>query len=141
MKQLKSLIAAAALASLCAPALAQDEPEEARTSYSITLVRFADDAGARWLELMNDHYIPARQAASLPAPTIHWMMDGAWDLMVVNEMPNGLGALDSHNPPGVVAFREAMLAQAGSEEAVTALNTEMDGLVEASQRYYSHTHP
>jgi hypothetical protein len=141
MNRFKYLVAATALASLSAPILAQDEPEEVRTSYQVSFVRFADDAGARWLELMNDHFIPARQAASLPVPTVHWMMDGAWDLMLVTEMPNGLGALDSHNPPAVVAYREALLAQEGSEEAVTALNTEMDGLVEAGQRFYSHTHP
>ena len=77
----------------------------------------------------------------MPDPTVHWVMDGGWDLMVVTELPGGLGTLDSHNPAGAVAFREAMLAQEGTEEAVTALNTEMDGLVADRQRYFTHTHP
>ncbi len=141
MNRFKTILAATALSSLAAPVLAQDEPEEARTSFQVTFVKFSGGAGERWLELMNDHFIPARQAAALPVPTVHWMMDGPWDLMVVTEMPDGMAALDSHNPRARVAYDAAILAQEGSEEAVTALNEEMDGLVDDSQRYLSHTHP
>lgn len=141
MNRFKYVLAATALASLTAPALAQDEPEEARTSYQVTFVKFTDGAGERWLEIMNDHFIPARQAAALPAPTVHWMMDGPWDLMVVTQLPDGLAALDSHNPRARVSYDAAILAQEGSEEAVTALDEELAGLVDDSQRYYTHTHP
>jgi len=141
MNRFKYALAAAALFSLAAPSLAQDEPEEARTSYQVTFVKFADGAAERWQEINNDHFMPARQAAALPAPTVHWMMDGPWDLMVVTEMPDGLAALDSHNPQGRVRYDAAILAQEGSEEAVTALQEEMQGLIDDSQRYFTHTHP
>lgn len=141
MNRFKCAFAATALANLVAPAVAQDEPEEVRTSYQVTFLKFADGAGERWLEIMNDHFMPARQAAALPAPTVHWMMDGPWDLLVVTEMPDGLAALDSHNPQARVRYDAAILAQEGSEEAVTALNEEMQDLVDDSQRYYTHTHP
>jgi hypothetical protein len=141
MNRFKYALAATALASLAAPAMAQDEPEEARTSYQVTFMKFADGAGERWLEIMNDHFVPARQAAGLPVPTVHWMMDGPWDLLVVTELPDGMAALDSHNPEARVRYDAAILAQEGSDEAVTALTEEMQGLIADSQRYYTHTHP
>jgi len=133
--------AAAALAFLAIPAAAQDEPEEARTSYQITYVKFAPGADERWLEIMTEHTAPARAAAQLPPTQIHWLANGPWDVILVTEMPDGMAALDTHNPRAGAAYAAALLRREGSEAAVAALNAEMDALVADSDRVFTHTHP
>lgn len=138
---LKSTVAALSIAALSVPALAQDEPEEARTTYQITFLKFAPGADERWNEMMEKYYAPTAKAAGLPATEVHWMMDGEWDIMLVRQMPRGLTALDSHNPPERTAFETAFLRTAGSEDAAKKLNEENDKLVVDSMRFYTHTHP
>jgi hypothetical protein len=138
----KHLAVAAAIACISLPAGAQNaEPEEARTTYQITYVNLAPGADERWMEILSDHTNPARQAAGLPLPTVHWLVGGPWQLMLVTEMPDGMAALDSHNPRVAAAYRAALLQREGSEAAADALDKEMDGLVEDSERLFSHTHP
>lgn len=138
---IKSTLAALSIACLSVPALAQSEPEEARTTYQVTFLKFAPGASDRWTEMMEKTYAPAAEAAGQPATEVHWLMDGEWDIMLIRPMPAGLTALDSHNPPGRVAFEKAMLMIAGSEDAMKKLNAENDKLIANSQRFYSHTHP
>jgi len=141
MAHLKLIAAAAALACLAVPATAQDEPEEPRTTYQITYLKLKPGSDERWLEMMNEHVLPVDRAAGLPEPVIHLPMSGPWDLIILREVPGGMAELDSHNPPSRVAFRDAFLAHAGSEEAAEKLNEEMDGLIADSQRLFTHTHP
>jgi hypothetical protein len=61
--------------------------------------------------------------------------------MVVTRMPNGMAALDSHNPPASVSYQAALRQREGSQEAVDALGKEMDALVQNSDRFFTHTHP
>jgi hypothetical protein len=139
---IKNAALAAAMAFVAVPAVAQNaEPEEPRTTYQITLVNLADGADDRWQEIMTEHTIPARQAAGLSPPTVHWLMAGPWQLMIITEMPDGLAALDAHTSRAGAAFQAALRQQMGSEAAVDALNEELDRLVEDSQRTFSHTHP
>jgi hypothetical protein len=139
---IKHVAAAAALMLLAIPAFAQDaEPEEPRTTYQISFIKLADGADDRWMEILNEHSNPAREAAGLPLSTVHWLVNGRWDLMVVTRMPDGMGQLDAHAPRTGVAFQNALRTRMGSQEAVDALNKEIDGLVEDSDRMFSHTHP
>jgi hypothetical protein len=138
----KRFTIAASLVCLTIPAMAQNaEPEEARTTYQVTFLKLAPDAESRWLEIQNDHFSPAREAAGLPQPAIHYLANGPWDLMVVTRMPNGMAALDSHNPAASVAYQAALRQREGSQEAVDALGKEMDALVQNSDRFFTHTHP
>jgi len=134
-------IALATMTGLTAPAAAQDEPEEPRTTYQVTYLKFAPGADERWNEMMEENFKPARKAAGLPEAQIHWLMDGPWDIMMVTRMPRGLAALDTHASPERSAFEKALLAQAGSEDAVTKLNAEYEKLIAENMRVFSHTHP
>lgn len=141
IQHFKFAIAAAALACLPAPSIAQEEPEEPRTTYQVTYLKFAPGAAERWNEMMTENFIPARKAAGLPGTQVHWLMDGPWDIMLVTRMPRGLAVLDAHASPERTAFENALLAQAGSEAAVKAINDEADKLIAESMRVFSHTHP
>jgi hypothetical protein len=91
-----SSIAAASVAFTAAPVTAQDEPEEARTTYTVEFLRFAPDKAETWTEMREKYWVPAAKAAGLPVPTVHWMMDGEWDLMVIREIPRGMASFDRH---------------------------------------------
>jgi hypothetical protein len=137
----KSTIAALSVACLSVPALAQGEPEEARTTYQVTFLKFAPGADDRWTEMMDKYYIPTAAAAGERATQVHWLMDGEWDIMLVREMPRGMAMIDSHNPPERTAYEKAFLKTAGSEAMAKKLNEESDQLIASSMRFYTHTHP
>lgn len=140
-RKFTSTIAALLIAGLAGPALAQAEPEEARTTYQVTFLKFAPGADDRWSEILDKNYAPARKAAGLPQTQVHWMMDGQWDIMLVTLLPRGMATIDAHNPPERGAVRKALVAQLGSEAAATALDAENDKLIANSMRVYTHTHP
>lgn len=134
-------IAAASLAFAAVPAVAQSPTEEARTTYRITFIKLKPGADDRWTELSEKYYGPATDAAKLKRPTVHWLVSGPWDLMLVQEMPRGMAALDRHEGPERTAMRQAMAKIAGSEEAAKKIRDESDTLVAESSIAFSHTHP
>ena len=139
-----SLALAAACALAVAPAtmaFAQDAPEEARTTYQITFLKFAPGASERWNEMQTKYYEPAAKAAGLPQTQVHWLMDGEWDIMLVRQMRRGMAAIDAHTGPERKAFEASFQTIAGSEDAAKKLNEESDRLIAGSSRFYSHTHP
>lgn len=133
-------LAATSMAFTAAPIMAQDE-EEARTTYRIEYIDLADGAGDRWTELGEKYFGPATDEAGLKRPTIHWLMTGRWDVMMIFEMPGGMAMLDTHNPPERRAFRDAFIKIAGSEEEARKIWEEDAKLVKDSMTTYSHTHP
>ena len=134
-------IAAASLAMTAVPAFAQDETEEARTTYMIEFLRFAPDKEDKWNEMNEKYWNPAAEAAGLPVPTVHWLVDGEWNLMVVRELPRGLASFDTHASPERDRWREEYHKLVGGEEAAKAMHEENGQLIEASKRIFSHTHP
>lgn len=140
-KTIAASIAATALAFTAVPAMAQDEPEEPRTTYSIEFLRFAPGKDGKWTEMQEKYFAPAAEAAGLPAATVHWLVDGQWDLMVVREMPRGMSMLDTHASPERMAWRDAYWELAGGEEAAKKMEEEAGTLIESSMQFYSHTHP
>ena len=140
IRTIKALAALGAVGLLASPAIAQQE-EEARTTYEVRFLDLAPGADNEWAEMLEKHYAPARAAAGLPPVQVHWLVTGPWDIMLLLEMPDGMASMDTHNPASGAAFRKALLAQEGSEEAVRALNEKSRKLVERVQSYYSHTHP
>jgi hypothetical protein len=73
---LKSTIVALSVACLSVPALAQNEPEEPRTTYEVTFLKCAPGADERWGEMMEKYYAPTAKAAGQSATQVHWLVDG-----------------------------------------------------------------
>src|SRR3546814_469492 len=97
--------AAASMAFLAVPATAQ-EAEEPRTTYRIEYLKLKPGMEQRWIEMGEKYYGPATEAAGQKHPTIHWLMSGPWDIMMVFELPRGMAMLDSHNSPERTARSE-----------------------------------
>lgn len=139
-KTIATAFAASTLAFAALPASAQDE-EPPRTTYSITFLKFDAGGADKWAEMNDKYWAPANAKAGLPAQTVHWMIDGEYDLMVVREIPRGMAAFDTHTSPERKAWYAAYVEIAGGEEAAKKLDAENQGLVKASKRFFSHTHP
>jgi hypothetical protein len=142
MTYLKTALAVSALVCVAQPAFAQEEPEQPRTTWRIQMIDLKDDAGTKWEDLIMERVIPAYRAAGLPEPQLHWTMaNGDYDYVVIGQMPGGMGTFDHHQPAARVALNNALVASLGSEEAVEAMFTELDGYVEDVQTVFTHTHP
>lgn len=138
----KTLAASVALMFIATPALAQDEPEEPRTTYTVTMLKFADGADDRWNEIMTEYVIPAQEAAGQTPDVVHWvMLNPDYDIIVVSELSGGMATFDSHMDPERAAFMASLTEIVGGEEALETLGEEWDGLVEEQVTYYTHTHP
>ena len=135
-------IAAATLAFTALPAMAQDEAEPPRTTYSINFLKFATNEDAdKWSELNDKYWAPAAEAAGLPAQTVHWMLDGEYQLMVIRPLPGGMASFDTHGSPERKAWLDAYTKIAGGEAARDKLEEDNKGLVIDGKRFFSHTHP
>jgi hypothetical protein len=141
IRKISAAIAAISFAFATLPAAAQTEPEEARTTYRIVLLKLKPGKDERWSELSEKYYVPARDAAKVKQPKVFWLVTGSWDLMLIQEMPRGLATLDQHESPERAAMRQALVKIAGSEDAAKKINVESDSLVAESSTTYSHTHP
>jgi len=139
-KTIATTLAATTLAFAALPASAQDA-EQPRTTYSITFLKFEGDGADKWAELNDKYWAPAAEKAGLPPQTVHWMIDGEYDLMVVREIPRGMASFDTHASPERKAWHDAYVEIVGGEEAVEKLEAENEGLVKDSKRFFSHTHP
>lgn len=141
-KSVTTLATSAVLAFAAIPAMAQQEPEEPRTTYAVNMIKFADGADDRWTEIMEDYVNPANAAAGQSPDVVHWIMaNPAYDVIVVSEMEAGMASFDAHYNPHRAAFFAAMTEIVGGAAAMEALGEEMDGLVESQVTYFTHTHP
>lgn len=139
-KLTKTLIASAALALTATPAIAQEE--EARTTYEVTMIAFADGGEDRWAEIFETYVVPAHEAAGQTPPVVHWIMMGSeHDVMVLNYRPMGMAAFDTHANPGREAFMAALMGIVGGEEELAALGAEYGTLIESETSLWTHTHP
>ena len=134
-------VAAASLVTFAAPAIAQDTPEEARTTYELRFLDLAPGAEGRYLELVEKYYFPARAAAGLEPVNIHFLMTGEYDILLPMVMPRGMSMFDAHSNPEGAAFNTAFVELAGGEEEAQKIRDEMSTLVRRVRSVYSHTHP
>jgi hypothetical protein len=141
IRKISAAIAAASFMLATLPAAAQSEPEQPRTTYRIIYLKLKPGADDRWTELSEKYYGPAQDEAKVKRPTIHWLVTGPWDLMLIQEMPRGLATMDKHETPERTAMRKAMAKVAGGEEAAKKIFDESDALVAESSITLSHTHP
>ena len=143
--KVKGLFAALAFSTcsvgISIPTAAQ-EAEEARTTYSITYLKFAPGADQdRFVEMRDTYIDPTRAAVGMTPAMVHWMNSGDWDLMIVTEMPDGLASLDMHASDRNRAYRARAIEMAGSEEAFETMSKEYNMLFSDWSQAYSHTHP
>ncbi|MCB2065479.1 MAG: hypothetical protein KDE15_02430 [Erythrobacter sp.] len=143
MRLFTTILATTTLALASVPALAQQEPEEPRTTYAVSTFQFEDDADQeRWLEIVDTYINPARVAAGMAPETVHWVMvNPDVDIMIVAEMPDGMGGFDHHMTPTRAAFVAALTNLVGGEEQLAAMRAEMDGMTKNWHVMYTHTHP
>jgi hypothetical protein len=141
IRKISAAIAAASFMLATLPAAAQSESEQPRTTYRIIYLKLKPGADDRWTELSEKYYGPAQDEAKVKRPTIHWLVTGPWDLMLIQEMPRGLATMDKHETPERTAMRKAMAKVAGGEEAAKKIFDESDALVAESSITLSHTHP
>ena len=95
LKKITFIACAAAMSLAALPAAAQ-EAEEPRTTYAVTMLKFADGADEeRWLEVMTNYVNPAREASGAAPQSIHWvMMNPDYDIITVADM-NATNASDT----------------------------------------------
>ncbi len=134
-------IAAASLMLVAAPTIAQEEPEQARTTYELRFIDLSPGSEGAFLERLDKYFNPAREAAGMQPAQVHFLHNGDYDLLLVLDMPGGMGTFDTHAPATGLAFRAALLELAGSEEALEKLNKDGSDLVSKTKSIYSHTHP
>lgn len=133
--------AAASLVAFAPAAMAQDTPDEARTTYELRFLDLAPGAEGRYLELVENYYFPARAAAGLEPVSIHFLMTGDYDILLPMVMPRGMSMFDNHANPEGIAFNAAFEEIAGGEEEADKIREEMSTLVRGVKSVYSHTHP
>ena len=140
IKKLAIGLAAASLSLAATPAFAQDE-EEARTTYRIELINFSQGGAAEWNDAMDKYVNPARKELGFPDQTVHWLMAGEWEVMIITEMPNGLAVLDKHAAGRFEALNAKIVEMIGSEEEAKAMREKIDSKIVGNMVTYSHTHP
>ncbi len=90
--------------------------------------------------IINDHFAPAAAAAGLPGPVAIHFQSGAWDAAYHWRLENGLADLEWLRSPSTVAFRAALAAQEGSEEAADEIRDRYDSLIARTSRVIGHRH-
>lgn len=133
-------LAAVSMAFVAIPANAQEQ-EAPRTTYRVEYIKLKDGSGQRWDELGQKYFGPAADAAGLERPTVHWLMAGPWDIMMIFKLPRGLASLDTHANPEREAWYKEFVKIAGSEEAAKKITSEVEEIEVNSVQTFSHTHP
>ena len=71
-------------------------------------------------------------AAQTQSPIVYWFETGKYDMVVTWELEEGPADLEWSWSPDVVKWREAFVAQEGSEEAAQKLEDEYTSLIASS---------
>ena len=90
--------------------------------------------------IINDHFAPAGAAAGLTGPvTIHFQ-SGQWDAAFHWRLEDGLADLEWRISPNNAAFRAALVANEGSEEAADEILDRYDSLIARTNTVIGHRH-
>ncbi len=90
--------------------------------------------------IINDHFAPAGAAAGLPGPVVIHFQSGAWDASFHWRLEDGLADLEWRRSPNNVAFRAALVAQEGSEDAADEIFDRYDSLIARTSTVIGHRH-
>ena len=114
---------------------------ENATIVSVVHVAFKPGKRARAMEIINEHFAPAGQAAGLPGPlyAIH-MSTGKWDMILAWEMEGGFDDLMWVRSPNDVTWFNSLTEQEGSAEAAQALLEEYISSIASRYEEVAHIH-
>ena len=90
--------------------------------------------------IINDHFAPAGMAAGLPGPVAIHFQSGPWDAAYHWRLDDGLADLEWRISPNNVAFRAALIANEGSEEAADEIIDRYDSLIARTSSVIGHRH-
>lgn len=152
----KSLLKATALTAALAlagtafsgTALAQDDDEgdgtarlENVTIVEVVYISFKPGKRTRALEIINDYFVPAGDAAGTAGPMTAIHFDtGKWDMVILWELEGGFDDLMWYVSPDDLKWFAALTEMAGGEEEAGAIWGEYIGLVANAHNEVAHIH-
>ena len=122
-----AVIAAASLFCSTAAVAQQDDDGGPLTQgddavyISITFVDYKPGKRSDALQIIDEHFAPASEAAGLQGPMAIHFQTGQWDAAFHWRLENGMVDLEWFRSPDDVEWMEAMVAQEGSEDAAEAI--------------------
>lgn len=145
----KAVAVAASLAlagAAIGPAVAQESENgtvrlENVTIVEIVHVSFKPGARTRAMEIIDNYFVPASEAAATPGPMHVYHFDtGMWDMILVWEMKGGFDDLMWYVSTEELKWRAAVAQIAGGEEEGKAIWDEYISLVARAHNEVGHVH-
>jgi hypothetical protein len=90
--------------------------------------------------IINSKFVPAAAEAGLPPPVVIHFQSGQFDAAFHWRLENGLADLEWLASPRNVAFRTALVAQEGGEEAADAVLDHYESLIARTTSAIGHRH-
>ena len=145
--KITSLVLAFALTGMAGPVLAQDEEDDGTirlenvTIINVVHVAYKPGKRQRAMEIIDDHFAAAREAAETPGPlyVIHYDT-GKYDVTLAWELAGGFDDLMWYRSPNNVAWFNALAELEGGEEAAQALLAEFRSLIAHRHNEVAHIH-
>lgn len=145
--KITSLALAFALTGMAGPVLAQEDEDDGTlrlenvTIINVVNVAFKTGARTRAMEIINEHFIAAREASGTPGPlyVIHYDT-GKYDMTLAWKLAGGFDDLMWYRSPNRVAWFKALAELEGGEEAARALLAEYRSLVAHRHNEVGHVH-
>ena len=143
---------AAGIAMLVAaggPAIAQDSDDAGPVTWGddarylrISYVKFKPGKRERAMQIIDEHFAKAAQAANRPGPVVavHFQT-GEWDAMWGWVLEGGTKDLEWYRSPGGIEWWAALVKQEGGEEQAGALWQEYMDAVRETRIEIGHDHP
>lgn len=146
--KITALTAALALAGTSFTATAQDEDEgdgtarlENVTIVEVLYINFKPGKRTRALEIINDYFVPAGDAAGTAGPMTAIHFDtGKWDMVLLWELEGGFDDLMWYISPNDLKWFAALVEIAGGEEEAGAIWGEYISYVANSHNEVAHIH-
>ena len=110
------------------------------TKYSFQFLSYKPGKAGEAYGIINDHFAPAGAAAGLPGPVVIHFQSGAWDASFHWRLEDGLADLEWRRSPNDVAFRAALVAQEGSEDAADEIFDRYNSLIARTSTVIGHRH-
>jgi hypothetical protein len=112
---------------------AQEEPQPKRFENvewkRIMYVKYVPGKMGRALEIIDDHFVKAGQAAGTASPVRYEMRTGEWDLVLVWNMKEGVETMIWEVSPDNIAWRKKLNEQLGGADKAQAVWDEYMSLV------------
>lgn len=142
-----AISASLALASTAFTPVSAQEAEDGTirlenvTVVEIVHVDFKPGARTRAMEIIDDYFVPASEAAGTPGPLHAYHFDtGKWDMIIVWELEGGFDDLMWYVSPDEIKWRAALSELAGGEEEGQAIWQEYISLVASAHNEVGHVH-